>query len=330
MPSVSQIAKRAGVSKSTVSLALNNRANVTEATRRRVLQAVENLRRESPPSAQSARSAINILLIHPATLRSSQVFRELLQGIHSGIEETKSRLTLAVNQFPLESNHATHVLLHDRALKPDGVIIIDARRDDPILAEIRDEKLPCVLLARQEAPPDVSAVGMDNITGAREATEYLIKLGHTRIAFLGGDVAYDYTHLRQQGYREAMQAAQLSADGLTFLGVGDSAACAFLDARTRATAIVFVNDEHALKGIPVCAKAGLKIPDHLSVVAFDDTDEVVRHTPPLTAVAVPRTQMGYWAARVIADAIPNPHHTAPRFDLPPPPTVRVRSTPPPI
>ncbi len=306
MPSVSQIAKRAGVSKSTVSLALNNRANVTTTTRRRVLHAVEELRRESPPSAQSARSTIHVLLIHPATLKSSQVFRELLQGIYAGSEETRARLTLAVNQFPLEASHATHVFLHEPALKPDGVIVMGARRDDPILTEIRDEKLPCALLTREQAPPGISTVGIDNVADARQATQYLIELGHKRIAFLGGDAAYDYTMLRQQGYCDAMRAADLSTDRLIFLGAGASAARALLEARAGATAAVFVNDEHALSGLPIFRAAHLKIPRDLSVVSFDDTDEAAQHVPPLTSVAVPRKQMGYWAARVIADAIRHP------------------------
>jgi LacI family transcriptional regulator len=93
---------------------------------------------------------------------------------------------------------------------------------------------------------------------------------------------------------------------LSFLGAGDSAARAFLDARASTTAMVFVNDEHALNAIPVLAKTKLKIPNDLSVVSFDDTDEAVRHSPPLTGISVPRTQMGYWAACVIADAIRNP------------------------
>lgn len=303
MPSVSQIAKRAGVSKSTVSLVLNNRPNVTEATRRRVLQALEDLRREAPPSGTSARETVNILLIHPATLRSSQVFRELLQGVQSGIEHTRARLTLAVNQFPLEANHATHVLLHDRALKPDGVILIGARRDDPILDEIRAEKLPCVLLARQEAPPDMSAVGMDNVAGARQATEYLMSLGHKRIAFLGGDPAYDYTRLRHQGYREALTAGKLNTEGLTFWGSGEEAARAFLSARVNATAILFVNDEHALTALPILRAAGLRVPNDVSVISFDDTDDAVQYSPPLTSVAIPRSQIGYWGARVISDLI---------------------------
>ncbi len=305
MPSVSEIARRAGVSKSTVSLALNNRPNVSNATRQRVVQALEDLQRATAARSVKAEQRINVLLIHPIMLGSQQVFRELLQGVKSGVEQADGRLTLAVHQPPLQPEHATHALLHDHAFRPDGVIVMRARVDDPILDEVRRENLPCVLLARQDAPPDMSAVGMDNVAGAREATEYLITLGHRRIAFVGGDAGYDYTQLRQAGYRAALQAAQLPTDDLTFLGAGDEAARAFLNARTRATAIFFVNDEHALRALPVLAKSGLRIPEDLSVICFDDTDNVQRCNPPLTAVSVPRTQIGYWTAKTLLDCI---HH----------------------
>ncbi len=303
MPSVSAIARRAGVSKSTVSLVLNNKSNVSEAMRRRVLQAVEDLQRAAVTVPLESQKTTNVLLIHPISLGSQQVFRELLQGVKTGVEEVDGRLTLAVHQPQLQPEHATHTLLHDRAFRPDGVIVMGAHVDDPIFAEIRSENLPCVLLARQDAPPDLSAVGMDNLEGARQATDYLIKLGHRRIAFLGGDPSYDYTRLRQTGYCAAMQAAQLATDGLAFLGMGDEAARNFLNARTDATAIFFVNDEQALRALPVLTNAGLRIPNDLSVVCFDDTDNVTRYDPPLTAISVPRTQVGYWTAKTLMDCI---------------------------
>ncbi len=97
MPSVSEIARRAGVSKSTVSLVLNNRAHVSEVMRRRVLQVRDELLHEFSSSSRSPGQAISALLIHPATLRSSQVFRELLQGVQTGPDECGGRLTLAVH-----------------------------------------------------------------------------------------------------------------------------------------------------------------------------------------------------------------------------------------
>lgn len=305
MPSVSEIARRAGVSKSTVSLALNNRPHVSDATRRRVVQALEDLQQLAAARSVQAAQRNNVLLIHPIVLGSQQVFRELLQGVKSGIEAAGGRLTLAVHQPPLQPEHATHTLLHDRAFRPDGVILMGTRVDDPILDEVRREQLPCVLLARQDAPPDMSAVGMDNVAGAREATEYLINLGHRRIAFVGGDAQYEYTHLRHAGYQAALQAAQLPTDGLTFLGAGDAAARTFLQAHPRASAIFFVNAEQALRALPILCQAGIRIPKDLSVVCFDDTDNAQRYTPPLTTVAVPRLQIGSWAAKILMDCI---HH----------------------
>jgi len=144
MPSVSEIARRAGVSKSTVSLVLNNRPNVSNATRQRVIQALEDLQRVAAASSVKAEQRINALLIHPILLGSQQVFRELLQGVKNGIEEADGRLTLAVHQPPLQPAHATHALLHDRAFRPDGVIVMGAHMDDPIFDEVRRENLPCV------------------------------------------------------------------------------------------------------------------------------------------------------------------------------------------
>ena len=91
MPSVSEIARRAGVSKSTVSLVLNNRPNVSNATRQRVIQALEDLQRVAAASSVKAEQRINALLIHPILLGSQQVFRELLQGVKNGIEEADGK-----------------------------------------------------------------------------------------------------------------------------------------------------------------------------------------------------------------------------------------------
>ncbi len=303
MPSVAEISRKASVSKSTVSLVLNNRPNVSEATRRRVLQAVDDLKRE-PPLVLSSQP--NILLIYPETFRAGQLFRESLQGIQKRIAEVNGRLTLAVHQPPLQSSHATHVLLHDPSFRPDGVIVVGACIDDPILAEIRRERVPCVLAARQQGPGDVSTVGVDNVAGAREATEYLINLGHRRIAYVGGDPAYDYTGLRRQGYRAALADAGLDADGLEFVGAARQAAAAFLAAPDPATAVLFAGDAWTLEALPIMQAAGLRVPDDLSVIGFDDVSELEQYDPPLSAVAVPRQEIGYWTARVLIDSIREP------------------------
>lgn len=310
MASVSEIAHRAGVSKSTVSLVLNNRPNVSRRMRERVMRAISELEASVTPAQGPQRKGKSILLIHPLSMGSHQVFRELLQGVRSSIvEEARGQLTLAAHDPPLRPDHATSALLHDPALRPDGVIVMAAAEEDPIIEETLREGLPCVLLARQHAPEGTSAVGMDNARGMRTAVEHLVHWGHRRIAFLGGDRTFDYTDLRLSGYRDGMRSAGLKTQ--VFLGSGSQATKEFLQEYSHSpeeapTAVVFVNDEHAAAGVPLLRAAGLDIPRDLSVIGFDDSDSAVELTPPLTSVRVPRYLIGKLAGRAVLDHIAYP------------------------
>lgn len=311
-PSVSEIAQLAGVSKSTVSLVLNNRPHVSESMRKRVLDALETLQTQSPGKSM-LKGPFKILLLHPAQMGSIQVFRELLQGIHRGIEDAGGRLTLAVHQPPLHPNHTTHVLLLDPSLRPHGVLLMGALREDPILEVLKKENLPTVLVARETAFDGFSAVGMDNYRGAQEAVEYLIQLGHKRIAFLGGDEQYEYTRNRLAGYRDALEQAGLPCDQWVYLGKGDEAARALLSIASTSpmlslpvTAIFFVNDEHAAQALPILQKNGIHIPTDVSVIAFDDTELMAQWNPPISSVAVPRMEIGELAVKSLIEQIHRP------------------------
>ncbi|MFQ3621261.1 MAG: LacI family DNA-binding transcriptional regulator [Spirochaetales bacterium] len=309
-PSVSEIARFLGISKSTVSLVLNNRPHVSESMRKRVLEAIDVLQKEAPSTVQPLKKPLRFLLLHPAHMGSIQVFRELLQGIHKGIEEVQGRLTLAVHQPPLHPNHTTSVLLLDPSLRPDGVLLMGALREDPMIETLRQEHIPTVLVAREMAYPGFSAVGMDNASGARQATEYLIRLGHTRIAFLGGKEQYEYTRNRLAGYTEALKEAGLPFGNWVHLGTGEEAVKALLASDSSlpcpVTAILFVNDEHASQGLPLLQQRGLQIPEDLSVIAFDDTELASRWTPPLSSVFVPRIEIGELAVKSLVEQIRRP------------------------
>ncbi len=317
-PSVSEIAQLAGVSKSTVSLVLNNRPHVTEAMRKRVLDALETLQTHTS-IPHRVKGPFRILLLHPAHMGSIQVFRELLQGIHRGIEDAGGRLTLAVHQPPLHPNHTTNVLLLEPSLRPHGVLLMGALRDDPILEVLKKESLPTVLVARETAFDGFSAIGMDNFRGAKEAVEYLLRLGHRRIAFVGGNEQYEYTRNRLEGYRNALAQAGFPSEKWVYLGKGDDAAQALLrHSNSRAgsklsagsslpvTAIFFVNDEHASQALPVLQKEGIRIPQDVSIIAFDDTDLMVHWDPPISSVSVPRLEIGELAVKALVEQITRP------------------------
>lgn len=309
MASLSEIARYAQVSKSTVSLVMNNRPYVSREMRDRVLRAAAELgSTESRRSSRPQRSP-NVLLIHPLSMGSQQVFRELLQGVRAAVvDEGNGQLTPAAHDPPLRPDHATSALLHDPFLRPDGVIVMGAGEHDPIIAEAQEEGLPCVLLARQHTPEGTSAVGMDNVAGARGGVEHLLEQGHTRIALLGGDIEFDYTELRIAGYREAMEKAGLETE--IHLGSGETATRSLIEAhpdrRTLPTAIFYVNDEHAIRGMPLLSEYGLRVPADISVIGFDDTDNALECEPSLTSIRVPRFLIGKLAGRTVLDHIHYP------------------------
>lgn len=202
-----------------------------------------------------------------------------------------------------------------------------ALRDDPILEILKKERLPTVLVARETAFDGFSAVGMDNFQGAKIATEHLISLGHKRIAFLGGNEQYEYTRNRLAGYREALKQGGISLGPWVFLGKGDEAAQKLIGEKPKSpsqrnkepesnpntgqyslpiTAAIFVNDEHAAAGLPILRAKGVKIPQDLSVIAFDDTDLMSQWTPPISSVAVPRFDIGELAVKSLVEQINRP------------------------
>jgi LacI family transcriptional regulator len=295
--------------------------------RRKILGILADL--QEAQTARKRTAPIKILLIHPVSMGSVQVFRELLQGIHAGLEEVKGRLTLAVHQPPLHATHTTSVLLHDPGLRPDGVILMGAMQNDPILSDIREENIPCILLARETPPEGFSAVGMDNFEGARRAVEHLLKIGHRKIVFLGGNEEYEYTRNRRAGYEAALAEKGLSSRGMVFLGTGEGAVKEFLDRGKGATAAFFVNDEHAAAGMKVFKEKKIRVPGNISVIGFDDTADPGASDLPLSSVSVPRFEIGELAVKALADLITRPAIRSVRIILRTRPVIRESSVQPP-
>jgi LacI family transcriptional regulator len=138
-------------------------------------------------------------------------------------------------------------------------------------------------------------------------------LGHRRIAFLGGNEQYEYTRNRLAGYRDALAQAGLPSEKWVYLGKGDEAARALLsrftpspDPSLPVTALFFVNDEHASQALPVFQEKGIRIPQDLSVIAFDDTEIMAQWNPPISSVTVPRVEIGELAVKSLVEQITRP------------------------
>lgn len=316
MPSVREIAQYAGVSKSTVSLVLNNKPGVSPGKREQILHALKQLKAQEEADFDSLPasdyvvkkpSTFSIVVLHPAILHSNQVHAEFLRGIQDGADRYQAQLRLATKP-PVESDsHISRLYITDPDLRPDGLLIMGARVNEPLAEEAREHNIPFVLVSRHAPKSEDSAVGWDDSEAAYLATKHLIDLGHQSIAFIGGDEMFSYTNDRIAGFQEAMLEAGLaSTSDQIYLGDGEQATRRFAEVGRHYSAALFINDTHAVAGIPILKGQGFTIPEDLSIISFDDTRKAESASPPLSSVFFPRYQTGLWAVKTLIDQIRNP------------------------
>ncbi|MCA9914071.1 MAG: LacI family DNA-binding transcriptional regulator [Anaerolineae bacterium] len=319
MPSVREIAEAAGVSKSTVSLVLNNKPGVSESMRQVVLSAVKMLEeREALGGAndlaedslyrRNSSPTYSIVVLHPPTFHNSDVFSEVLQGIQAGAERYNVQLRLAVNDRNPSANHVSYLYFTDPNLRPDGVLVFGAQQHEPLLEEIQRQGIPCVVLGREAKKYAASGIERNEAEHAYHASRYLLDLGHRTIAFVGGMEQYDFVHNRLAGYRCALHESgvELLPEWVQ-LGDGAEAVERLLAVDTPPTAILFVNDTYAAQGLPMLATHGLQIPHDISVISFDDTRFAREYDPPLTSISYYRYEEGQWAVKMLVDQITMPY-----------------------
>jgi len=311
MPTVRQIAERAGVSISTVSLALNNKKGVADATRQRVLNVASELAGQEREHGAARRGPDRrprvIMVLHPAQV-DDDVFTAFLRGIWSATVGTSIQLQMTVNDQSLAGNGISHLFFSDVDLLPDGLLALGVKKRDPIIDQARRAGVPCVLVQRETEDPGLSAVGVDEAGTARTLTDHLLNLGHTRIGFCGAKDGYSFSDSRLLGYRQAMSARGIEVpDPWVSMGWDRETACRLLTGAPELTAIVFLDDGHALHhGIPAIQAAGLRIPEDVSVASIDNIREAQDHEPPITSMELPFYDMSRLAVRILTEQLDDP------------------------
>lgn len=318
MTTVREIAEFAGVSKSTVSLVLNNKPGVSDEMRQTVMNAVSELetihaddllpeKSSSAGMMEHKSQSLSMMVLHPPVLRSSYVFSEVLQGIQAAAEVFNIQLRLVVNDPSASAQHVSHLYLTDDYLRPDGVLVFGAQRHEPLLEQVVERNIPCVVLGREAKKYQVSGIERDEAQYAYQLTQYLLDLGHRSIAFVGGETQYDYTNNRLRGYQIALEdAGIMSNEQWICLGNGASATTSILDSNPNISAIIYVNDSYAVEGLSVLHERKLDIPTNISVASFDDTEFARTHQPPITSIAYNFFKEGQWAVKILLDQIRYP------------------------
>ena len=328
MSGIADVARLAGVSKSTASRALSGAGYVSEATRERVTSAAISLGYVPSTNAQSLATGRtqNVGVVMPYVNR--WFFAEVLEGIQSALLERGLDLTL-YDATP-GSDRRRRIFDDFLARKRfDGLIAVGLEPQEDELDRMLSLGKPVVSVIG--ASPRTSVITIDDEDAARRATEHLLALGHRRVAFLGGGSAERDQHVetaRVRGYRAAMVDAGLADEirqmpALLSMPDGYAAAVDLLsDARNRPTAVVAACDEVAVGAIVAARRLGIQVPAGLSVIGIDD-HEYADMFALTTLQQVPREQ-GVRAVELLVQHIEDP--SAPLVDVVLKPRLIVRSS----
>lgn len=320
---IRDIATLAGVSKATVSRVLNHKPDVDPTTRERVLQLIEQygfVPSLAATGLAGGRTRLVGVLVPSLTW---PLIPQVLQGIAETIEETEYELVLYSLSNERERNASITRILETRltdgliAVFPDGgrqprVVPVEEQRTTHFLTELHHAGFPVVVIDDEGAPTDVPWIGTDNLASAREAVRHLIGLGHRRIAHITGPHHFLCTQERLDGYRSALEEAGLPVDDAYVLNgdftVAGGEACgdALFASRTQPTAIFAANDQMAYGVLAAAERRGIRIPEDVALVGFDDVKPSAMTRPTLTTVHQPFDDMGKLAIALLYSRIQAP------------------------
>lgn len=301
-PSIKDVARQSGVSYKTVSRVINAEPNVSPATRARVEAAIAALRYAPDPAARSLRSgrtrALRLLIVRRFERFLTEPFLdEVVAGIVDGAARAGYALMLEV-AGPDDDRASSQGAANRRV---DGTILLDGRRNSPLLPAAGEADALFVALPTRPAHPTAGWIYADFRGGAEQVVGHLLDLGHRRIAHLTGRLTLPERD-RLTGYRRALTAAGIVADPNLVVAAGhlrhhgDAAMEKLLARAVNFSAVFAVNDLTALGAMECLQRHGRRIPDDVSVVGFDDIYLARYSAPPLTTVRLPAYEMGLAAA----------------------------------
>ncbi|MBN1873638.1 MAG: LacI family DNA-binding transcriptional regulator [Anaerolineae bacterium] len=309
------VARRAGVAKSTVSLALNNRPGVSPELKEAILKASSELGYSLPRqrAAKSAEGCFVAILHHEDDVgrrRPTELYLNYLSGIKTCLQEKNVNFSLFADYRESQTNLGFYLLSTD-GLAPDGLILMGtvARRNEPLVQRLLKEETPFVVLGRNWPDLPISTVSQDHHQQALLALTHLYQLGHRTIAFLAqnSDRKHDWFDWRLKCYKEFMQQHYGKVDEtlITLGDNGEDAAKTLLAHRPDTTAIFAINDLRAVEAMPGVYEAGYKIPADISIIGLDNAVYPPTDYPSLTTVGFPHFEVGYQGAELLLKQIEN-------------------------
>ena len=324
-PTLEEVARLAGVSRSTVSRVINDRPNVRAEVRERVWQVIRQVGYQPHAAARSLvtnRTQIIGMVIPEAvtTLFTDPFFPLLLRGATDACNSHQYQLILS-----LFTANADRQEIYQRILRSgylDGVIVASASLEDPLIPNLLRDRIPFVSVGRRPNGR-VHYVDADNVSGARMAVEHLIRLGHRRIATITGRLDMIHGQDRLSGYRQALEARGIPVEEELIVEGDFTEAGGTLGMQrllpSSPSAVFVASDMMAIGALKALRQADVQVPQDIALVSYDDIPIASAIVPALTTVRQPIERMGSMAVEVLLSVLetsPEEESPAHRIVLP--------------
>jgi LacI family transcriptional regulator len=312
---VKDIAVAAGVSLGTVSNVLNHPDRVSERTRARVEKVMAELGFVPNESARQLRAGRSRTLAYVVLDATNPFFTDVARGVEEIVADRDLSLFMCNSDNRADRERVYLTRLEEQRVA--GVLLTPVDPDSPVLDQISGRGTPIVIVDRTRSGQTHCSVAVDDLLGGRLALEHLLDLGHERMAFIGGPSTIGQVRDRHAGALAACTDAGLDESHLTRIdtagltvGEGRLAAQRLLGipSSRRPTAAFCANDLLALGLLQQCVTSGVRVPDDLAIVGYDDIEYAGAAAVPLTSVRQPRLQLGRTAADLLLDEVANPDH----------------------
>lgn len=335
MATIKDVALHAGVSVTTVSHVVNDTRHVSAKGRERVELAIRELGYVPSAVARSLKSNTTSTLGMLIPNSSNPYFAEIVRVVEDRCFGAGYTLVLCNTDDESHRQSVYLKVLAERRI--DGLIVVSTGDDDSLVTQLRGLRIPTVLVDREIADPSCDLVETAHMQGGLLAVRHLLSLGHKRIACIGGPAGVMPSEQRIEGWRMALAEAGATPDiakadtllwrgGFTSQG-GYEAMHAILRTESAPSAVFVCNDLMAIGALRAAHESGVRVPDELSVVGFDDIELSAYTSPPLTTVAQPKERIGALAVDMLLERVGGRRRDARKVVLQPELRVRASTAP---
>lgn len=323
---IKDVAAAANVAPSTVSRVISDSPLISEKTKQKVRKVMDEMGYHLNYNAQmlALQSTKTIGIVMKSSAKEAMYntfFPEVISGISALCSKSDFSISLTTGESEEEIFNETVKMV--RGKRVDGLIVLYSKKDDPVVSYLLESKIPFVVIGNPLVQANkITHVDNDNVFAAKDATNYILNLGHEKVAFIGEGKEFEVGEARQNGYMQAMQERNLPILEGYIQSFDVDAVCGqkainhLLALEEPPTALVVTGDVHALIVLSALGARNIKVPEDISVISFNNSIITQMSNPPLTSVDTQIFQLGYEAANCLIELIQDPEMFTKRVIIP--------------